>query len=69
MLRGPHEGMIVLLDRNFAAQALLEAITRTGTQVLVRAKEHRRLPAPAGLAQEVLALLVAYQAPHPATRR
>jgi hypothetical protein len=44
LFRSLHEGMIVLLDRNFAVQALVEAITRTGAQVLVRVKEHRRLP-------------------------
>jgi hypothetical protein len=44
LFRSLHEGMIVLLDRNFAVQALVEAVTRTGAQVLVRVKEHRRLP-------------------------
>jgi len=44
LFRSLHEGMIVLLDRNFAVQALVEAIARTGAQVLVRVKEHRRLP-------------------------
>lgn len=44
LFRSLHAGMIVLLDRNFAVQALIEAITRTGAHVLVRVKEHRRLP-------------------------
>ncbi|WP_180685615.1 IS4 family transposase [Streptomyces gossypiisoli] len=44
LVRGLREGMIVLLDRNFAVHALVEAITQTGAQVLVRVKEHRRLP-------------------------
>ncbi|MFD8724679.1 transposase [Streptomyces sp. NPDC059629] len=44
LVRSLHEGMIVLLDRNFAVQALAESITRTGAHVLVRVKEHRRLP-------------------------
>lgn len=44
LVRSLREGMIVLLDRNFAVQALVEAITETGAHVLVRVKEHRRLP-------------------------
>lgn len=44
LVRSLHKGMIVLLDRNFAVQALIEAITGKGAQVLVRVKEHRRLP-------------------------
>lgn len=40
--------MVVLLDRNFAVQGLIEAIASTGAQVLVLVKEHRRLPAPNG---------------------
>jgi hypothetical protein len=44
LFRSLREGMIVLLDRNFAVQALIEAITGTGARVLVRVKEHRRLP-------------------------
>ncbi|MEU1056690.1 IS4 family transposase [Streptomyces sp. NPDC005876] len=44
LVRSLREGMIVLLDRNFAVQALVEAVTRTGAHVLVRVKEHRRLP-------------------------
>ncbi|MFE7040581.1 transposase [Streptomyces atratus] len=44
LVRSLREGMIVLLDRNFAVQALVEAITGTGAHVLVRVKEHRRLP-------------------------
>jgi transposase IS4-like protein/DDE family transposase len=38
LVRSLGEGMIVLLDRNFAAQALVAAITQTGSQVLVRVK-------------------------------
>lgn len=37
-------GMVVLLDRNFAAAALLEAIAATEAHFLVRAKGKRRLP-------------------------
>lgn len=44
LLRSLHPGMIVLLDRNFAAQALITTITATGAQVLVRVKQHRHLP-------------------------
>jgi hypothetical protein len=44
LARSLREGMIVLLDRNFAAQALVAAISQTGAQVLVRVKEGRRLP-------------------------
>jgi hypothetical protein len=44
LVRSLHEGMIVLLDRNFAVQSLIEAITQRGAHVLVRVKEHRRLP-------------------------
>jgi hypothetical protein len=44
LLRSLREGMIVLLDRNFTAQALVTAITATGAQVLGRVKNSRRLP-------------------------
>jgi hypothetical protein len=44
LVRSLREGMIVLMDRNFAVQALVEAITRRDAHVLVRVKEHRRLP-------------------------
>jgi hypothetical protein len=44
LVRSLREGMIVLLDRNFAVQALVEAITRAGAHVLVRVKDNRRLP-------------------------
>lgn len=44
LVRGLREGMIVPLDRNFAVQALVEAITGKSAHVLVRVKEHRRLP-------------------------
>jgi Insertion element 4 transposase N-terminal/Transposase DDE domain len=43
-VRSLREGMIVLLDRNFAVQALAEAIAGKSAHVLVRVKEHRRLP-------------------------
>lgn len=43
LLRSMREGMIVLLDRNFTAQALVTAITATGAQVLGRVKNSRRL--------------------------
>jgi hypothetical protein len=36
--------MIVLLDRNFAAKALLEAIDETGAEFVVRLKNGRRMP-------------------------
>ncbi|MGW6159929.1 hypothetical protein ACWFRM_43650 [Streptomyces sp. NPDC055144] len=38
LFRSLREGMIVLLDRNFAAHALVSAAARTGAQVLVRVK-------------------------------
>jgi hypothetical protein len=44
LVRSLREGMIVLLDRNFAVRSLVEAITGTGAEVLVRVKENRRLP-------------------------
>lgn len=44
LLRSLRQGMIVLLDRNFAAQTLMTAIAKTGAHVLVRAKSGRRLP-------------------------
>ena len=37
-------GMIVLADRNFAAQALITAIAGTGAELLIRTKSGRRLP-------------------------
>ncbi|WP_228040619.1 IS4 family transposase [Streptomyces chromofuscus] len=43
LLRSLRKGMIVLLDRNFTAQALVTAIARTGAQVLGRVKNSRRL--------------------------
>jgi hypothetical protein len=36
--------MIVLADRNFAAQALITAIASTGADLLIRTKSERRLP-------------------------
>ncbi|MFF4648346.1 IS4 family transposase, partial [Streptomyces sp. NPDC001389] len=44
LFRSLREGVIVLLDRNFAAHALVSAAARTGAQVLVRVKNGRRLP-------------------------
>jgi hypothetical protein len=44
LVRSLREGMIVLLDRNFAVQALIEAVTSRSAHVLVRVKENRRLP-------------------------
>lgn len=44
LLRSLHEGMIVLLDRNFAARTLVNAMAKTGAHVLVRVKNGRRLP-------------------------
>lgn len=44
LLRSLRQGMIVLLDRNFAAAALITAISRTGADALVRVKNGRNLP-------------------------
>ncbi|MDX2939886.1 transposase, partial [Streptomyces ipomoeae] len=44
LLRSLREGMIVLLDHNFAAQTLVAAIAATNAHVLVRVKSGRRLP-------------------------
>jgi Insertion element 4 transposase N-terminal/Transposase DDE domain len=44
LLAAMRHGMIVLADRNFAAQALLAAIADTGADLLVRVKIGRRLP-------------------------
>jgi hypothetical protein len=44
LLPSLHTGMIVLLDRNFAAKALLEAIDATGAGFLVRLKNGRVMP-------------------------
>jgi hypothetical protein len=45
LLRSLRAGMIVLLDRNFAAAKLIAAIARTHADVLVRVKNGRKLPA------------------------
>ena len=45
LLRSLRAGMIVLLDRNFAAAKLVTAIARTEADVLVRVKNGRKLPA------------------------
>lgn len=44
LLGALHRGMIVLGDRNFAAQALITAIAGTGADLLIRTKSGRRLP-------------------------
>jgi hypothetical protein len=44
LLRSLRLGMIVLLDRNFAAQTLIAAIAGTHAEVLVRVKNDRKLP-------------------------
>jgi hypothetical protein len=44
LLRSLRAGMIVLLDRNFAAAGLIAAIARTGADALVRVKNGRNLP-------------------------
>lgn len=44
LLRSLGQGMLVLLDRNFAAQDLIKDIASTGAGVLVRVKIGRRLP-------------------------
>ncbi|MGH3827964.1 MAG: transposase [Pseudonocardiaceae bacterium] len=43
-LRSPHRGMIVLADRNFAAQGLVAEIAATGAELLIRVKNGRKLP-------------------------
>lgn len=43
LLRSLHQGMIVLLDRNFGAHKLVTAIAGTGAEVLVRLKNKRKL--------------------------
>jgi len=42
-------GMLLLADRNFAVTALIEQITDTGADLLIRAKLNRRVPAIARL--------------------
>jgi hypothetical protein len=42
--RSLHAGMIVLLDRNFDATALIGELAATGTDLLVRLKSNRKLP-------------------------
>ncbi len=42
-------GMLLLADRNFAVTALIEQITGTGAEVLIRAKLNRHVPAIARL--------------------
>ena len=44
LLDALHRGMIVLGDRNFAAQALITAIAHTGADLLIRTKAGRVLP-------------------------
>lgn len=44
LLRSLRAGMIVLADRNFASQKLINAIAGTGADVLVRVKNGRKLP-------------------------
>jgi hypothetical protein len=44
LVRSLRQGMIVLLDRNFAASALIAAIARTQADALVRVKNGRKLP-------------------------
>lgn len=44
LLGSTRAGMIVLADRNFAAAAWITALAATGAEVLVRVKNHRRLP-------------------------
>ncbi|MGH3460114.1 MAG: IS4 family transposase [Kribbellaceae bacterium] len=44
LLGAMHAGMIVLADRNFAAQAWLAAVADTGADFLVRVKIGRNLP-------------------------
>jgi hypothetical protein len=42
--RSLHAGMIVLLDRNFDAAALIGELAATGTDLLVRLRSNRKLP-------------------------
>lgn len=44
LLRALHRGMIVLADRNFAAQGLIAAVVDTGAELLIRVKTGRNLP-------------------------
>ncbi|MGH3965671.1 MAG: IS4 family transposase, partial [Pseudonocardiaceae bacterium] len=44
LLRSLHRGMIVLANRNFAAQGLIAAIADTGAELLIRVKNGRKLP-------------------------
>lgn len=44
LLRSLREGMILLADRNFAAQRLLADVAATGAEVLVRLKNGRNTP-------------------------
>jgi Insertion element 4 transposase N-terminal/Transposase DDE domain len=44
LARSLHAGMIVLLDRNFDATALIGELVATGTDLLVRLKSNRKLP-------------------------
>jgi hypothetical protein len=44
LLRSLRAGMILLADRNFGAQGLLAEIAATGSDVLVRLKNARRMP-------------------------
>jgi hypothetical protein len=45
LTRSLRTGMIVLADRNFAAQKIITAITSTGAHLLIRCKANRKLPA------------------------
>jgi hypothetical protein len=45
LARSLKAGMIVLADRNFAANNIITAITGTGAQLLIRCKANRKLPA------------------------
>jgi hypothetical protein len=44
LARSMHAGMIVLLDRNFDAAALIGQLAATGAHLLVRLKRNRKLP-------------------------
>ena len=44
LTRSLHQGMIVLLDRNFDSGELLNAVAATKADLLVRLKSNRRLP-------------------------
>lgn len=47
LVRSLRAGMMLLLDRNFAARDLITALAATGTEIMVRCKNGRVMPVPA----------------------